>query len=87
MKYNELYLDKISRFPHDVDIRNLWISATKRINWVPKKSSKICSEHFDAKLLWKKEKKAILNPDAVPNAVIITFFYINVHNLHLLILK
>lgn len=59
----------IDRFPADPDLRNKWIEATGRKDWIPTKYCKICSNHFPQKQLIKKNKKTVLYPDAVPIAV------------------
>lgn len=66
------------RFPAEPESRNLWIEATKRNNWVPKKSSKICSQHFHGTSFMKIGKKTFLNPKAVPlevRSVVIYYYY------------
>ncbi|KAJ8735621.1 hypothetical protein PYW07_007241 [Mythimna separata] len=53
-------------FPEPDNLRQIWIVATGRTDWTPKPSSKICSNHFEKKMLTKKKKLALLYPNAVP---------------------
>ncbi|CAH2217105.1 jg12992 [Pararge aegeria aegeria] len=53
-------------FPTNNNLLTPWVESTGRNNWTPKKSSKICSKHFQKNMLIKKDKLTILYPNAVP---------------------
>lgn len=63
------YLMACCRFPESGDLCRNWIAATGRTNWTPKPYSKICSRHFEEKVLNKKKKLTLLFPNAVPTLV------------------
>lgn len=65
-----------SSFPEPDNLRQIWIVATGRTDWTPKPSSKICSIHFEKKMLTKKKKLTLLYPNAVPTLVNIHLYYI-----------
>lgn len=67
--YNSFF--GIFSFPKDPHQQQLWIKATGRSNWKPTKFTRICSRHFDEKLIVKKSHTTRLDGSAVPN--------INVH--------
>ena len=57
-------------FPKDPDVRSYWIEACRRQNWIPKKSSVVCSDHFhknDYEIMKPGKKKPKLKPGAVPS--------------------
>ncbi|KAJ8706434.1 hypothetical protein PYW08_011060 [Mythimna loreyi] len=54
-------------FPEHYNLRQSWIAATKRRDWAPKPSSKICSKHFNDKMLIKKKRLTLLLYNAVPS--------------------
>lgn len=60
----------IFRFPND-ERRVKWVEAVKGkgSDWVPSKSSRLCTLHFEAKHFWKNTpaKKPLLLPGAIPN--------------------
>lgn len=67
---------KTFRFPEKTELRELWIKATKRNNWVPKKSSKMCSQHFYNTSLVKVGNKTYLHPETIPVEVRSVIIYI-----------
>ncbi|KAI8439827.1 hypothetical protein MSG28_013494 [Choristoneura fumiferana] len=56
-------------FPENPNLHQKWIAATGRTNWTAKKSSKICSRHFEQHELIKKKKITLLLPNAVPSQI------------------
>lgn len=57
------------RFPTRQELRHLWINSTGRIEWIPNKSSKICSQHFDTTNVIKRGNRTYLHPEAIPITV------------------
>ena len=60
----------IHTFPKDPDVRSTWIRATRRQNWIPTKSSVVCSDHFhknDFKIMKPGKKNPMLKPGAIPS--------------------
>ncbi|CAK1580409.1 unnamed protein product [Parnassius mnemosyne] len=59
------------RFPKKPDIRKQWIEITGRKDWIPTKSSTICSQHFNEDdFEVKNSKKRYLKNGAVPHVQI-----------------
>lgn len=42
-------LREAHKFPEDSKLKSKWLKAIKRVGWVPKKWSRLCSAHFDKK--------------------------------------
>ncbi|CAK1603904.1 unnamed protein product [Parnassius mnemosyne] len=60
------------RFPKKPDIRKQWIEITGRKDWIPTKSSTICSQHFNEDdFEVKNSKKRYLKNGAVPHVQIV----------------
>ncbi|KAM3957949.1 peroxynitrite isomerase THAP4-like [Aphomia sociella] len=60
------------RFPKDGSIKEKWINSTGRNNWMPTKSSTICSEHFtENQFLISKKGHRYLTITAVPTIKIV----------------
>ena len=56
------------RLPKEEIRRQQWIKATKRQNWNPAMSAKICSEHFkQSDFKQNSESKRLLHDTAVPS--------------------
>ncbi|XP_045499429.1 THAP domain-containing protein 2-like [Colias croceus] len=53
-------------FPKETSTLNRWIRATGRKNWLPGKSHRICSIHFESRYFRKTKKKTYLMPNAIP---------------------
>ena len=64
-KFNNCYFLYIS-FPEKIELRNLWIEATEKKNWTPKKWSLLCSLHFEKKYIDRFGRRAYLRKNAVP---------------------
>ncbi|XP_072938939.1 uncharacterized protein [Epargyreus clarus] len=63
------------RFPHNPHVKEKWIDATGRTNWMPTKRSTICSKHFDPKLfIMKKSGYRYLSESAVPTLHFVKFY-------------
>ncbi|XP_049883521.1 THAP domain-containing protein 5-like [Pectinophora gossypiella] len=56
------------RFPADPDIKEKWIQVTGRADtdWLPQKTSTICSRHFDEDVIYTLGKSRRVPDDAVP---------------------
>lgn len=55
-------------FPRNPDIKEKWILATGRQNWIPGKVATICSNHFDPDhFVAKTGERRYLNSLAVPS--------------------
>ena len=57
-------------FPKDPDVRSYWIKVCRRQNWIPTKSSVVCSDHFnkdDFKIMKRGQKRRWLKPGAIPS--------------------
>ncbi|XP_049881830.1 uncharacterized protein LOC126377866 isoform X2 [Pectinophora gossypiella] len=60
------------RFPKEPYIKEAWINVTGRENWMPTKSSTICSKHFkDNDFIIKKSGNRYLKPGAIPSEKVI----------------
>ncbi|KAL0860929.1 hypothetical protein ABMA27_009461 [Loxostege sticticalis] len=60
------------RFPKDPNIREIWIDATGRGDWIPTKTSTICSRHFTIHdYSTKKSGNKYLREGAVPRENIV----------------
>lgn len=65
----------IFRYPDDPNIKEKWIDATGRVNWMPTKLSTICSEHFlENCLLISKKGYRFVKPEALPTLKIVKIF-------------
>lgn len=61
-------------FPKDLFLKYKWITATGRINWMPVKSSCICSEHFAAnEILITKNGYRYIKPQVVPTKKVMSY--------------
>ena len=56
----------ILRFPNQEDRKLQWLSSIGRENWVPYKSSKICSDHFKESDINRNKKIVVLKENAMP---------------------
>ncbi|CAK1578457.1 unnamed protein product [Parnassius mnemosyne] len=62
------------RFPKDGSIKESWVKATGRQNWLPFKSSSICSEHFtESDFLISKRGYHYLKTSSVPTKKILSY--------------
>ncbi|XP_059061705.1 THAP domain-containing protein 2-like [Achroia grisella] len=53
-------------FPKDSTIRQIWIRATRRDNWIPSKYARICSKHFERNCFRKTSRNVYLKAYSVP---------------------
>ncbi|XP_073946371.1 uncharacterized protein isoform X2 [Choristoneura fumiferana] len=60
-------------FPRNPILRQKWIAATGRKNWVPSKYSTICSIHFEDSCFIKKKKIRTMKKTAYPTIHILKF--------------
>nr|XP_024215411.1 uncharacterized protein LOC106677676 isoform X3 [Halyomorpha halys] len=56
-------------FPSDPEDRRKWIRAVRRKNWIPTKSSKLCSKHFKAEDFDRSPFYSKLNKGVVPSII------------------
>ena len=57
-------------FPKDPNLRSYWTQACRRQDWIPTKSSVVCSDHFhknDYEVMKPGQKKPKLKPGAIPS--------------------
>lgn len=54
-------------FPEDPDLRKKWAIATRRKNFIPSSSTKICSEHFTKDSYEVGGLRKRLKKDAIPS--------------------
>lgn len=60
------------RFPKEPNAREQWIDVTGRENWMPTKTSTICSKHFtENDFIIKKSGYRYLKPGAIPREQIV----------------
>ncbi|XP_046964058.1 THAP domain-containing protein 1-like isoform X2 [Vanessa cardui] len=63
------------RFPNDPSIKEMWIVATGRINWMPSKFSTICSKHFlKDDFLMSNKGLRYTKPTAFPSIKTVKFY-------------
>ncbi|KAL0841970.1 hypothetical protein ABMA28_014194 [Loxostege sticticalis] len=66
------------RFPKDPNIREIWIDATGRGDWIPTKTSTICSRHFTIHdYSTKKSGNKYLREGAIPRENIVRICSVN----------
>ncbi|XP_052873495.1 zinc finger protein 480-like [Anopheles cruzii] len=54
------------KFPRDPTLRERWIKAVPKTNWIPSKEACICINHFHPEDILKYDKPAKLKQNAVP---------------------
>lgn len=54
------------RFPVNEQLRDKWIKACRRANWMPSKTSVLCSEHFDESQI---DRSSLLSVRLLKNVV------------------
>ena len=54
------------RFPTKPELLFKWKKNLRRDNWVPTKSSRLCSDHFQEDMIDRSGKTVRLKPDAIP---------------------
>ncbi|CAL1276894.1 unnamed protein product, partial [Larinioides sclopetarius] len=56
------------RFPKDETLKNVWVKAIRRANWVPSKFSRLCSKHFPEEMIDRTSLSCVrLRENAVPS--------------------
>ena len=56
----------ITRFPSNSEVRAKWLKPLNKKDWVPKKTSRICSDHFEEAFIERGGKTVKLKFKAVP---------------------
>nr|XP_023015399.1 THAP domain-containing protein 1-like [Leptinotarsa decemlineata] len=72
------------RFPKNIKLRNMWVEATRRLDWAPPKDAVICSVHFEESCLYTTPKgqhkviegsiptKLLLKVESAPSTLALT---------------
>lgn len=81
MLFSTRNTDKSShfRFPNEPRLKEQWIDATGRTDWMPTKTSTICSKHFSEKdYVPKKSGHRYLKSEAIPQEKVVRILSVSV---------